>query len=284
MAYHQESSERLGDALNQPVLEVRRLKKAFGGLMAVSEVSFQIPGRSIKALIGPNGAGKTTIFNIITGLLSATSGEVYFQGRPITGMKPHRIAELGIARTFQNVQLFGNMTVLENVMVGCHCHMTTGIVAAALRLPKAIREERWVAERSEEILARVGLKGKGGLMASSLPFGEQRLLELARALAIEPKVLLLDEPAAGLNPIEKKRVGEVIQGIRGEGITVFLVDHSMDLVMDISDAVMVIHYGEKIAEGTPREITSDAGVIAAYLGEDEADQPALPTESGGAGA
>lgn len=272
------------DSFNHPILEVRRLKKAFGGLLAVSDVSFQIPVSAIKALIGPNGAGKTTIFNIVTGILPATSGEVYFQGKAVTGMKPHRIAQLGIARTFQNVQLFGNMTVLENVMVGCHCHMTTGIVTAALRLPKAIREEKWVKGRSEEILARVGLKDKGEMLASSLPFGEQRLLELARALALEPKILLLDEPAAGLNPAEKKRVGEVIQGIRAEGTTIFLVDHSMDLVMDISDSVMVIHYGEKIAEGTPQEIASNPQVISAYLGEEKADPPALSTESGGAGA
>jgi branched-chain amino acid transport system ATP-binding protein len=237
--------------------------------MAVNDVGFAVRDGQIKAMIGPNGAGKTTIFNLITGVFPASRGSVVFRGQPLVGLGPHAIASLGIGRTFQAVQLFGEMTVLENVMLGRHARSRSGLLASALRTASMRREEREIREASLAILDTVGLRDKAGQVAASLPYGEQRLTEIARALALEPAMLLLDEPAAGLNREEKARLGELIRHLRGRGITLLLVDHHMDLVMGISDEVLVLNYGEKIAEGPPEEIQRHQGVIAAYLGDED---------------
>jgi len=245
------------------------LAKEFGGVMAVHDVDFAVRAGQIKAMIGPNGAGKTTIFNVITGVFPPSRGSVWFRGEPLVGLQPHAIAALGIGRTFQTVQLFGGMTVLENVMLGRHARSRSGILASALHTAAMRREEAAIRETSLAILETVGLKDKAGQIAASLPYGEQRLTEIARALAMEPAMLLLDEPAAGLNREEKARLGELILRLRRQGATLLLVDHHMDLVMGISDEVLVLNYGEKIAEGPPEAIQRHEGVIAAYLGEGE---------------
>jgi len=234
--------------------------------MAVVDLNFKVMPGQIKAIIGPNGAGKTTLFNIITGILPPTGGTIRFKGREISGEKPHRIAQKGISRTFQTVELFGNMTVLENVMVGRHVRTKKGLIQSGLRLPGVKREERLVLEMAQEKLEVVGLMRRANESASGIPLGEQKLLEIARALATDPQLLLLDEPAAGLNETEKLRIGEIIRKIRGSGITVLLVEHHMDLVMNISDEIVVLNYGEKVAEGTPEEVKGDEKVIDAYLG------------------
>ncbi len=251
------------------LLEAHGLSKAFGGVMAVNGVDLAVREGEIVALIGPNGAGKTTIFNVITGVFPPSRGTVCFRGEPLVGLKPHAIAALGIGRTFQTVQLFGEMTVLENVMLGRHAKSRSGVLASAFRTPAMRREERAIREAALAILDAVGLREKAGQIASSLPYGEQRLTEIARALALEPVLLLLDEPAAGLNAQEKARLGGLVRRLRDRGITVLLVDHHMDLVMDISDEVIVLNYGEVIAEGPPGEVQRHQGVIAAYLGEEE---------------
>jgi len=250
----------------QPILEISRLRKVFGGLMAIVDLNFKVMPGQIKAIIGPNGAGKTTLFNIITGILPPTGGTIQFKGREINGEKPHRIAEKGISRTFQTVELFGNMTVLENVMVGRHVRTKVGLIQSGLRLPGVKREERFVLETAQEKLDIVGLMRRANEPASGIPLGEQKLLEVARALATDPQLLLLDEPAAGLNETEVLRIAETIRKIRESGTTVLLVEHHMDLVMNISDEIVVLNYGEKVSEGTPEEVKGDEKVIDAYLG------------------
>jgi len=256
--------------MSEEVLKVQGLQKSFGGLRAIDSLDFMVAEQQIKSIIGPNGAGKTTLFNLITGILPPTAGTFEFKGRPLRGMKAHEIARLGISRTFQNLELFANMTALENVMVGRHVRTLAGIFKAGLRLPGMRREEREIREKAMEELRFLGLENKALMNATSLPLGEQKLLEIARALATQPKLLLLDEPAAGLNMREAEKLAETIIKIRQREITVMLVEHDMSLVMDISDEVLVLNYGKKIAEGPPGDIQRNRQVIAAYLGE-EAD-------------
>lgn len=252
--------------LKEPILEVSHLSKKFGGIVAVSDVSFSVMSGQIKAVIGPNGAGKTTTFNLITGVDSPTAGQIRFKGAEINRMKPYEIASKGISRTFQNVELFNNMSVLESVMVGRHPRTFSGMLSAAFRLPLSKREEKLIAKDAMEWLEFFGLDAYAEDLAANLPFGQQRILEFARAMATNPELLLLDEPAAGLNISETEQVGEFIRKIREMGVTVILVEHDMSLVMDISDEIIVLNYGKLIAEGTPREIQNNADVIAAYLG------------------
>lgn len=251
-----------------PILEVRNLRKEFGGLVAVNDVTFQVEEGRIRAIIGPNGAGKTTIYNLISKFYAPTAGEILYKGKRIDNLAPHKMAEMAIGRTFQNLQIMDNMTVLENVMVGCHCKARHGIIGSAFRLPRFRREEKEILERAMEKLAFVDLESKASRPASGLSFGEQRTVEFARALACEPDLLMLDEPASGLSTREMERMAELIYRVRGQGVTVMLIEHDMGLVMDISDVVTVLNYGQKIAEGTPREVQNNEDVIAAYLGED----------------
>jgi branched-chain amino acid transport system ATP-binding protein len=250
-----------------PLLEVRGLTKEFGGLTAVRSVDFAVAAGQIKALIGPNGAGKTTIFNLISGALEPTRGAVFFEGERLP-RRAHAVAARGIGRTFQLARLFGEMTVLENVLVGCHQRGRAGWMACALRSRAMREEERQLRARARRALELVGLDARAGTPASLLPYGEQRLVEVARALAMDPRLLLLDEPGAGLSPAEHLKLAVLIKRIRDGGTTVLLVDHHMDFVMDISDEVLVLSYGEKLAEGAPRAVRRDPAVIAAYLGEE----------------
>lgn len=253
----------------KPILSVENLTKVFGGVVAVDNVSFTVNEGEIFAVIGPNGAGKTTLFNMITGVLPSSSGNVYFQNNRLTRKKPYQIAESGVTRTFQNLEVFDNMTVIENVMTGAHITMKTNIVTAGLRLPKVVKEEVRIMEEAMKCLEDVGIADLAYEMSDKLPYGSQRLLEIARAAISKPKLILLDEPMAGLNAEESRQLVDVILKMRADGMTFLFVEHDMETVMSISDRILVVDNGVKIGEGTPEETYKNPLVIAAYLGEDE---------------
>ncbi len=260
----------------EPILNVKDLTMDFGGIRALDHLSLRVHPGEIAALIGPNGAGKTTFFNCITGIYKPTKGELLLtppgkKTKSLKGLKPNKVTEQGLARTFQNIRLFPNMTVLENVMIGRHCRTKSKIFGAIFRPPGTKREEKEIIHTSHEILKKIGLEQHANEYAKNLPYGDQRRLEIARALATEPLMLLLDEPAAGMNPQETLELDELITKIRNEGLAILLIEHDMKLVMNISDYIFVVDYGKKIAEGSPEEIAQNPAVIKAYLGEDLID-------------
>lgn len=257
--------------VGENIVEVRNLTVKFGGLLALDNVTFDIRRGEILGLIGPNGAGKTTCFNAMTGVYKPTSGDVLLEGSSIKGRKQHQITRLGLARTFQNIRLFGEMTALENVVVGLDARHRTSVPGALLRLPRHTREERSAIERGMALLEFVGIADHAAALSRALPYGSQRRLEIARALATDPKVLCLDEPAAGFNPAEKEELMDLIRTIRADGYTVLLIEHDMKLVMGVTDRIVVLEFGRKLADDIPAAIRSDPRVIAAYLGEPEDD-------------
>ena len=254
--------------MSEAILETKGLRKAFGGLVALDKVDLAVEAGKITAVIGPNGAGKTTLFNLIAGVYPVSDGEIRFRGAPLHNMPAHKRTARGVVRTFQNVLLFGNMTVLENVMTGQHPRSSYGFLEAALRLPKARREEETITLQAMKYLNLVGLGAHAQQNALSLPLGQQKLLAIARALATEPQLILLDEPGAGLNTLEKRELSDLIRRIKELGITVLLVEHDMPLVMGLAEWVVVLDSGQKIAEGTAAQVQRDQRVISAYLGEE----------------
>ena len=266
-----ESAPDTMDAPRRSLLEVDNVTIKFGGVTALDSVTFDIKEGEILGLIGPNGAGKTTCFNVMTGVYQATSGHVRFDGKPLAKMKRHAITKLGIARTFQNIRLFKTMTALENVMVGADANSKVGLLNALFRTPLHRRTESEAEKSARELLKFVGVAGRADELAANLSYGDQRRLEIARAMATKPKLLCLDEPAAGFNPAEKQRLMELIRKVRDQGYTVLLIEHDMRLVMGVTDRIVVLEFGRKIAEGAPAEIRDNPAVIAAYLGVEEDD-------------